>query len=212
DSGDGEPQIARLVASQLKRMRRIVDAAVDLAEQGGFEAVRLRDVAENSDVALGTLYKYFRSKEDLLLFAFIEDLERLERVMVDRPTRGKDPLARIGEFFRRATRGLAHKPQLTKAMLRASAGGDAETALRIAGTQLRVSRLIVAAMRGEAPDLETPLDASNADAEEGAIAAALVGIWFSSLVGWSGGLIGEQEVTRTVCSAAKLMLRDDTVR
>ncbi|MCP4004081.1 MAG: hypothetical protein GY725_07795, partial [bacterium] len=46
DSGDGEPQIARLVASQLKRMRRIVDAAVDLAEQGGFEAVRLRDVAE----------------------------------------------------------------------------------------------------------------------------------------------------------------------
>jgi AcrR family transcriptional regulator len=50
-------------------MRRIVDAAVELAESGGFEAVRLRDVAERSDVALGTLYEYFRSKEDILLLA-----------------------------------------------------------------------------------------------------------------------------------------------
>ena len=59
----------RLVSSQLRRIRRIVDAAVALAEQGGFDAVRLRDVAEASGVALGTLYKYFRSKEEILLFA-----------------------------------------------------------------------------------------------------------------------------------------------
>ena len=71
-------QGARLAQNQLRRMRRIVDAAVDLAEKGGFEAVRLRDVAEQSDVALGTLYKYFRSKEDILLFALNEEIERLE--------------------------------------------------------------------------------------------------------------------------------------
>ena len=62
---EGASPAPKLVASQLRRMRRIVDAAVELAEQGGFEAVRLRDVAERSDVALGTLYKYFRSKEDI---------------------------------------------------------------------------------------------------------------------------------------------------
>src|SRR5215468_12072123 len=80
--------VARLAANQLRRMRRIVDAAVELAEQGGFEAVRLRDVAERSDVALGTLYKYFRSKEDILLFALAEELERLEAAIVARPIEG----------------------------------------------------------------------------------------------------------------------------
>ncbi len=52
-----------------ERSRRIVESAVELAEKGGFEAVRLRDVASHAGVALGTLYRRFRSKEDLLLAA-----------------------------------------------------------------------------------------------------------------------------------------------
>src|SRR5262245_25646057 len=51
------------------RTRRIVDTAIELAEKGGFEAVRLRDVAAQAGVALGTLYRRFRSKEELLLAA-----------------------------------------------------------------------------------------------------------------------------------------------
>jgi AcrR family transcriptional regulator len=70
----------RLALSQLKRLRRIVDAAIALAEAGGFDAVKLRDVADASGVALGTLYKYFRSKEDVLLFAVNEDSEQLRSV------------------------------------------------------------------------------------------------------------------------------------
>ena len=42
--------LARLATSQLRRVRRIVDAAVALAEKGGFDGVRLRDVAEASGV------------------------------------------------------------------------------------------------------------------------------------------------------------------
>ena len=58
---DGVPK-ARLAASQLRRHRRIVDAVIELAEKGGFEGVRLRDVAEVTEVALSTLYTYFHSK------------------------------------------------------------------------------------------------------------------------------------------------------
>ena len=58
-------------AASARRGRRVA-----LAEQGGFDAVKLRDVAEASGVALGTLYKYFRSKEEILLFAVNEDMER----------------------------------------------------------------------------------------------------------------------------------------
>ena len=40
-----------------ERARRIIETTIELAEQGGFEAVRLRDVAAHAGVALGTLYR-----------------------------------------------------------------------------------------------------------------------------------------------------------
>jgi TetR/AcrR family transcriptional regulator, cholesterol catabolism regulator len=213
--------VARLAASQLRRMRRIVDAAVELAEQGGFEAVRLRDVAERSDVALGTLYKYFRSKEDILLFALNEQLERLEQLMAARPIVGGRPYARAGEFFRRATRALARRPQFARALIRAMATGDQATAVKIAAFQLRISRLISSALRGVVPDigpiaaaaeLERSESGPRARGErsepdrESAIAHTLMHVWFSSLVGWSAGLRAERAVVEQVRAAAKLML------
>ena len=64
---------------QEERTRRIVATAVELAEEGGFEAVRMRDVAAHAGVALGTFYKRFRSKEDLLIAALELESERLGR-------------------------------------------------------------------------------------------------------------------------------------
>ena len=39
---------------------------MDLAREGGYEAVQMRDVAARADVALGTVYRYFASKDQLL--------------------------------------------------------------------------------------------------------------------------------------------------
>ena len=51
------------------RAKRIVDTAVMLAERDGYQAVRLRDVAATAQVALGTVYKRFASKEEILIAA-----------------------------------------------------------------------------------------------------------------------------------------------
>jgi AcrR family transcriptional regulator len=187
-------------------MRRIVDSAVELAEGGGFEAVRLRDVAERSDVALGTLYKYFRSKEDLLLFALNEEIVRLEAGIAARLPAARTPLARVVELFARATRGFARKPHFARAVLRAMATGDPDTALKIAGVQLRITRLILAALRAAPPDLAAPLAASAGNARERAIGLTLQNVWFASLVGWSVGLHDERTVVAHVRAAAELIL------
>src|SRR5690348_7937979 len=149
---DGVPK-ARLAASQLRRHRRIVDAVIELAEKGGFEGVRLRDVAEVSEVALGTLYKYFHSKEDILLFALTEELEKLEHAMAAHPVEGRSALARVTRFFERATRGMTYRQQFARAMLRAMASGDVQVASKVAGFHSRMTRLIVAALRGKPVDL-----------------------------------------------------------
>ncbi|MEX2207127.1 MAG: TetR family transcriptional regulator [Myxococcota bacterium] len=206
----GEPPVAKLVASQLRRMRRIVDAAVELAEQGGFDAVRLRDVAERSDVALGTLYKYFRGKEDILLFAFNEGLRRLEQGLFERRVAGATPLARATEFFRRATRGLLQNPQLGGALIRAMSGGDRETAVQIAGSNRRIARMLVGALRDEPVDPDTPVEAFAPTESESEIADALIGVWFATLIGW---VIGNEPdldtITRKMNVAARLMLGGD---
>ena len=203
----GAAPAAKLVASQLRRMRRIVDAAVELAEQGGFEAVRLRDVAERSDVALGTLYKYFRSKEDILLFAFDEGVTRLEQSLAARPAVGSGPLERVTAFFRRATRGLLRNPDLGSALVRAMSGSERETAVQIAASNRRIARMIVASLRDEPALLHAPLEEFQPGPDEAELADALTGVWFAALIGWVIGAEPDPAaISRKMRSAARLML------
>src|SRR5258708_17537090 len=101
------------------RRDRILDVAVALAEEGGFENVRQRDVAAKAGVALGTLYKSFRSKEDILTAALDRESEMLERRMEAKPATGATPIERIGSFFAIVTRALCRKPKYARAVLRA---------------------------------------------------------------------------------------------
>src|SRR5262249_21697473 len=46
-----------LTPVQRQRRQRILKAAVELAAEGGYDAVQMREVALRADVALGTLYR-----------------------------------------------------------------------------------------------------------------------------------------------------------
>jgi AcrR family transcriptional regulator len=186
-------------------MRAIVDAAVAQAEEGGFEGVRLRDVAENSGVALGTLYKYFRSKEDILLFALSEEVERLEAVIVTHPATGASPIERLTDLFARATEVLTRRSNFARALLRSIASGDQQTAIKVAGFHLRMTRLIVVALRGE--PLDPGADAGELGSEwERRVAFLLQHVWFASLVGWSGGLHPADLVVERMRDTLELLL------
>jgi TetR/AcrR family fatty acid metabolism transcriptional regulator len=51
------------------KYQRILDAAVSVFAQKGFHAARISDVADRASVADGTIYLYFRNKEELLMTA-----------------------------------------------------------------------------------------------------------------------------------------------
>ena len=184
------------------RAQRIVETAIELAEKGGFEAVRLRDVAADAGVALGTLYRRFRSKEDLLIAALEMETALLERRVLDRIPRGESSLDRVTEFFGVATRGMCRRPNLARACIRAAAYGDPELAQRVASFQHRIESLVLVALRGE------PVDAGAAPVseEDRRVASTLQLVWFASLVGWSGGLHGQAAVVEQTRNAAELML------
>jgi len=77
---------------------RIIDAAVEVFAEKGFHQSRVTDIAALANVADGTIYLYFKSKEDLLLSVFEEKMDQLiagaNALLADI----EDPMARLREL------------------------------------------------------------------------------------------------------------------
>ena len=187
-----------------ERSRRIVETAVELAEEGGFEAVRLRDVAAHAGVALGTLYRRFSSKEDLLVAALELECAELERRYLQKPPRGEDEIDRVTSFFGLATKGLLRRPNLARALVKAATSGELGLGQKVAAFHERMERMIVVALRGPAARGESVVTATG---RESRLADTLEMIWFALLVGWSSGLHGPAIVIEKMRSSAELVLR-----
>src|SRR3954467_3849537 len=121
-------QEGALAKSQAARRRRVLDATLRLAADGGFEAVQMRDVASAADVALGTVYRYFSSKERLLLEAMAEQQADLRAYIETHPLVEATPADRVMNVLRRSNRTLRRYPDVTAAMVRAFGSAQAENA------------------------------------------------------------------------------------
>ena len=186
-----------------ERARRIVDSAVELAERGGFEGVRLRDVASHAGVALGTLYRRFSSKEDLLLAALERETQDLERRVLQRPPRGETGRARVAAFFSVGTRGLCRRPNLARALLRAAAVGEPLIAKKVAIYHERMESLIVASLKGPSASGQ-----GQPTPEELEAAYTLNLLWFALLLGWTSSVHTQAVVIEKMARFTELILRD----
>ena len=59
------------------RHERILDAALTLFREAGYDAVRTEDIAAAAEVSVGTLYNYFENKGDLLLALVTLEVEEV---------------------------------------------------------------------------------------------------------------------------------------
>jgi AcrR family transcriptional regulator len=71
-----DPQ-ARRERRAAQRRSHILEAAASVFAERGFHRTTTRDIAEAADIAEGTIYNYFQSKEDILL-SIIQRLANLE--------------------------------------------------------------------------------------------------------------------------------------
>jgi AcrR family transcriptional regulator len=184
-----------LARSQAARRRRVLDAALRLADQGGFDAVQMRDVATEANVALGTVYRYFTSKERLLLEAMVEQIETLATRVESRPPVGETASARVLDVLTRANASLQRHPEVTAAMVRAFGAAAPEEADVVRRVSDSMTAIITGAMHHAVP---SPRDL--------AAARVLMQVWLSSLVGWVGGVDDATRVVADLEVAAQLLL------
>lgn len=83
------------------KRERILDAAVRVLAKRGFHSTRISEVAKAAGVADGTIYLYFKSKDELLVSLFEDRVERLLAFLqaeLPRSGSASDKLKRIIEL------------------------------------------------------------------------------------------------------------------
>jgi AcrR family transcriptional regulator len=68
------PALCRRERNKLDKLARIKRAARTLFAEKGFEATTTREIAESADVGAGTLFLYFKTKEEILVLLFREEM------------------------------------------------------------------------------------------------------------------------------------------
>ncbi len=186
-------------AAQRDRRKRILDATISLAAEGGFDAVQMRAVAERADVALGTLYRYFPSKIHLLVSALGREFERAEAALRDKPIPGDTAADRVIYVLRKTTRGLQGDPHLTEALTRAFMFADASVQNEIHAVGMLLTSMLTRAMHPESVDITD---------DDVAIARVIGDVWLSALVAWVTGRSSATDTAQHMEVAVKLLLRD----
>lgn len=64
-----------------EKRSRILRAALEVCAQHGVPAARMEEIAARAGVSKGTLYRFFESKEDLLLATILESYEQGQRLV-----------------------------------------------------------------------------------------------------------------------------------
>ncbi len=182
---------APLTERQAARRARILRASARLAGQGGFDAVQMREVAETSGVALGTLYRYFPSKVHLLVATMQDRLDQLHATLRQRPPGGESPGERVTETLMRAFRALRREPYLADAMVRALTFADRSVNSEVDQVYRRTTAIILEAI---GPGDPAP--------EQLSAVRVIEHTWHAALIAWLSGRTATAQVRadlETVC-------------
>ncbi|MFD3806624.1 TetR/AcrR family transcriptional regulator [Streptomyces sp. NPDC058611] len=83
---------------KLRTRRQLAATALELFLERGFDAVSVADVAAAAEVSKPTLFRYFPSKEDLVLDRFADHQDEAARIVGDRVP-GRSPVGALHEHF-----------------------------------------------------------------------------------------------------------------
>jgi TetR/AcrR family transcriptional regulator, cholesterol catabolism regulator len=184
----------RLTAPQQERRERVLAAASELAAEGGYDAVVMKDVAERSSVALATVYRYFGSKDHLLAEVLVAWGAVLSERLDDAPPEGATPADRVVNVLRRAARAVELQPGMAEATTAALLSRDPGVVESRAGFTVMMRHWLDVALAG-------------ADvAERETVVEILEHVFFSTMVSVVTGRREPHEVGDQLERAARLLL------
>lgn len=113
----GPPAPETLQKNQAARRQRIIRTALRALSGSEYEQIKISDVARDSGVALGTLYRYFASKEHLFAAVFVEWQKALKTKLEKSTPAGETEADRLREIFYRSIRAFQVQPQFFRVLM-----------------------------------------------------------------------------------------------
>ncbi len=90
---------SHIAQKKRKKREKIISAAIKLLSEKGFAKTKMKDIATEAQVADGTVYTYFSSKEDLMMKALTESLHNKLLEVKQITAKEPDVRAKILKFF-----------------------------------------------------------------------------------------------------------------
>lgn len=100
----------------------ILNIVEEILEAEGYEAIRLRDIAKSARVSLATIYRFFPTRDDLILEALERWMDRNCYSTLGDPPRGVPLRDGLNWLHQRIFTPWARSPRMIQAYHRARAG------------------------------------------------------------------------------------------
>lgn len=81
------------------KYQKIIQAATRVFAKKGFYNAKVADVAKEAHVADGTIYLYFKNKDDLLISIFEESMDNFTATVRDKMQGLSDPVEKLTKFI-----------------------------------------------------------------------------------------------------------------
>jgi TetR/AcrR family transcriptional regulator, cholesterol catabolism regulator len=197
--------------AQLDRRARVLDAVVDLVAAGRLEDMGMKDVAERSGVALGTIYRYFSSKDHVAAAALLEWARALDGQGASARSNGGEGgqggqrragrgggagsmTDRLVAILRRAVRAYQREPNFARLLILAATSTDPFAS----GCYREMGDSVYAALGAALDDLDP--------VERRRVLDVVGAVWSHALVEWVNDRKTIAQVYEAVESAARLVL------
>jgi AcrR family transcriptional regulator len=110
----------RLERSQRARRARVLQAVLDLAHEGGYDAIQLRAISDRTGISSDTVYRYFGSRDQLVSAAVRQWSEREFVEPAGSWLDGETPAEQILAFNRHVWEVWERNPRMLETFVRAA--------------------------------------------------------------------------------------------
>ncbi|HEX5379578.1 MAG TPA: TetR/AcrR family transcriptional regulator [Phenylobacterium sp.] len=183
------PPMGRRERNKQEKLARIVQAARVLFGEKGFAETTTQQIAEAADIGTGTLFLYARSKEDLLVMVFKDEMIETARAAFEQLREGDPLLDQLVQLFSSMMGYHARDPDLARILLK-------EIMFPAAPDRAADITELLQFIYGELGELVTDAQKSG-DFRPGAdpilVAENLFANYYMDLMAWLGGGISMQQ-------------------
>ena len=93
-------KLSRREREKHRQRREMLAAALELFSEKGYHNVSMHEIGKKAEFAVGTLYKFFKNKEDIYKSLIVEQAERFNNALTKAIEEGDDEIEKLRNYVK----------------------------------------------------------------------------------------------------------------